>query len=80
MNRNPDVSVSMEKAADNFPEAARLADENGAVVITKNDVPRYLLVEYSAAQEQQTAGEDELLSASGRLIRQNIEAYEVLAE
>ena len=47
--------VSITEANQNFSRIARLVDENGAAVILKNNVPRYLVVEFSQAeQEQQT--------------------------
>ena len=41
--------ISITKANQNFSKVARLVDETGAVVILKNYVPRYLVMEFSAA-------------------------------
>lgn len=80
MKINHEVSISVGETAENFSEAARLADEQGAVVITEQGVPRYVLVEYSAVREDRTADVEELLEVSERIIRRNREAYEVLAK
>ena len=61
MNINTKNLVSITEANQNFSRVARLVDENGAAVILKNNVPRYLLVEFSQAEsEQQTEDEDVL--------------------
>ena len=49
MNINTNNLVSITEANQNFSKVARLVDESGAVVILKNYVPRYLVMEFSAA-------------------------------
>ena len=38
-------------------KVARLVDEKGSVVILKNNVPRYMIVEFSLAAEEQMASD-----------------------
>lgn len=64
----------------NFSKVARLVDESGAVVILKNNVPRCLVMEFSAADQEQLAAGEDVLSVSKRLIEKNRQAYEVLAK
>ena len=59
---------------------ARLVDENGSAVILKNNVPRYLIVEFSQAEKEQLASDEDVMSISKRLIAKNKQAYEVLAK
>ena len=80
MNINTDALVSITEANQNFSRVARLADENGAVVILKNNAPRYLLIEFSAAEYEQTAKDEDVLAISKRLMEKNRKAYEVLAK
>ena len=77
---NTDTMVSMTEANQNFSKVARLVDEHGAVVILKNNVPRYLVVEFSQAEQMQAASDEDILDVSARLIRQNRAAYEELAK
>ena len=77
---NTDALVSITEANQNFSRVARMVDENGAVVILKNNTPRYLLIEFNTAEEVQTASTEDVMAVSKRLIAQNREAYEVLAE
>ncbi len=72
--------VSITEANQNFSKVARLVDEKGSAVILKNNVPRYLVIEFSQAEKLQEAEDEDVLCISERLLRQNREAYEVLAQ
>lgn len=77
---NTENLVSITEANQNFSKVARLVDENGSAVILKNNIPRYLIVEFSQAENMQTANDEDILSISKKLIDKNKEAYKVLAE
>ena len=72
--------ISISEANQNFSKVARLVDECGSAVILKNNVPRYLVFDFSKAEQETTASEEDVLSISKRLMEQNKEAYEVLAK
>lgn len=57
-----------------------MVDEIGSVVILKNNVPRYLLVEFKQAEREQEASNDDVLRISKKLIAKNRIAYEKLAK
>ena len=80
MNINTNALVSMTEANQNFSKVARLVDENGAAVILKNNVPRYLIIEFSQAESEQLADDEDVMAISKRLIAKNRQAYEVLAK
>ncbi len=80
MNINTNTLVSISEANQNFSRVARLVDEHGAAVILKNNVPRYLIVEFSQAEMEQVASDEDVMSVSRRLIQKNMQAYEVLAK
>ena len=80
MMNNTNTLVSITEANQNFSRVARLVDERGSAVILKNNVPRYLIVEFSQAEQLQAADDEDVFSISSRLIAQNREAYEVLAK
>ena len=80
MTINTDNLVSITEANQNFSRVERLVDQNGSVVILKNNVPRYLIMEFSAAEEEQLAAGEDVLAVSRRLIEKNKQAYEVLAK
>ena len=70
--------VSITEANQNFSRVARMVDENGEVVILKNNRPVYKIT--FIPQEDQPISEEELLAISKRLIERNRQAYEVLAQ
>ncbi len=72
--------VSITEANQNFSRVARLVDEKGSAVILKNNVPRYLVIEFSRAEQLQEAEDEDVLRISERLLAQNMEAYEALAQ
>ena len=80
MTVNTKNLVSITEANQNFYRVARLVDENGAAVILKNNVPRYVLLEFSQAEQEQLAEDEDILAASKRLIAKNRRAYEELAK
>ena len=80
MNINTKNLVSITDANQNFSKVARLVDENGSVIILKNNVPRYLVMEFSSAEEEQLAADEDVMSISKRLIEKNRQDYEVLAK
>lgn len=80
MNVNTNAMVSITEANQNFSRVARMVDENGSVVILKNNAPRYLIIEFKAAEMEEMASDEDVLNISKRLIAKNKKAYEVLAE
>ena len=80
MTINTNTMVSITEANQNFSKVARLVDEHGTAVILKNNVPRYLVIDFSKAEEDSDASDEDIMSISKRLIEQNREAYEVLAK
>lgn len=77
---NSNALVSITEANQNFSKVARLVDEQGSAVILKNNVPRYLIVEFSQVEQMQAAEDEDVMQISKRLIQQNRAAYEELAK
>lgn len=80
MTINTNTMVSITEANQNFSKVARLVDEHGTAVILKNNVPRYIVIDFSKADNDAVASNEDVLSISKRLIEKNKEAYEVLAK
>ena len=80
MTVNTKTMVSITEANQNFSKVARLVDENGSAVILKNNVPRYIVMEFSEAEKLQTASDEDVMSGSKKLIEKNIRAYKELAK
>ncbi len=79
MTIDTNTMVSISEANQNFSKVARLVDERGSAVILKNNVPRYLVIDFSKVDEDVVASDEDVLSISKKLMEQNREAYEVLA-
>ena len=72
--------ISITEANQNFSKVTKLVDEKGTAVILKNNIPRYLVIEFSKADESAIASDEDVLTISKRLLKKNKEAYEVLAK
>ena len=78
--------ISITEANQNFSKVAKVVDEHGTAVILKNNVPRYLVIDFSKAENfsyketEKVASNEDVFAVSDRLIKQNMEAYEVLAK
>jgi antitoxin Phd len=72
--------ISITEANQNFSKVTKMVDEHGTALILKNNVPRYLVIDFSKADQEKIATTEDVLAVSERLIKQNMEAYEVLAK
>lgn len=77
---NTNNLVSITEANQNFSKVARLVDERGSAVILKNNVPRYLVIEFNQAEKMQDADDEDVMAISAKLMKKNREAYEVPAK
>ena len=76
---NTDSIISITEANQNFSRVTRMVDEKGSVVILKNNSPRYLVIEFNQAEQEQIMADEDVMSISRRIMEKNKEAYEVLA-
>lgn len=80
MKINTESLVSITEANQNFSKVARLVDENGVVVILKNNVPRYVVTEFTELQEEQIVNDEDVKNISDRIIAKHRAAFEELAK
>ena len=80
MTIDTDTMISITEANQNFSKVTKVVDEHGTAVILKNNVPRYIVVDFSKMEKEKIAATEDVLSISERLIKQNMEAYKVLAK
>ncbi|WP_352404669.1 type II toxin-antitoxin system Phd/YefM family antitoxin [Sporanaerobacter acetigenes] len=80
MKININNLVSISEANQNFSKVARLVDENGAAVILKNNVPRYVLIDYSQLQKEEILGDEEVDEVAKRILSKHMKAFEELAK
>lgn len=72
--------VSMTEANQNFSKVARLVDEKGSAVIMKNNMPKYLVMDFNKAEAGIVSSEIDLFELSNRLLQYNTKILEVLKE
>ena len=80
MTIDTNTMVSITEANQNFSKVTRVVDKHGTAVILKNNVPRYLVIDFSKAEAQKIADVEDMATISERLIKQNMEAYKELAK
>ena len=86
MTVDTNTMISITEANQNFFNFSKLVDEHGTAVILKNNTPKYLVIDFSGAEQllqgktERTADTEDVLAISEQLIQKNMEAYEVLAK
>ena len=80
MQIDTNTMVSISEANQNFSRVARLVDQFGSAVILKNNVPRYIIMEFNQADAMRAASDDDVQTASERLMKRNKKVYEELAK
>jgi antitoxin Phd len=80
MNIDTNTMVSMSEANQNFSKVAKLVDQYGSAVVLKNNVPRYLILEFESAEKLQSANDDDVLAISRDIMKRNAKVYEELAK
>ncbi len=80
MTIDTNTMISITEANQNFSKVTKVVDEHGTAVILKNNIPRYLVIDFSRAEKEKVADSEDVFAISDRLIKQNLEAYEVLAK
>ncbi len=77
---NTETIVPISAANQNFSRVAKMADENGSVVIMKNNTPRYLLIEFSKIEKYQTASTKDIDSLAEQIMNENDDVFKELAK
>ena len=58
--------ISITEANQNFSKVAKVVDEHGTAVILKNNVPRYLVIDFSKAEKEKVASNEDVFAKIGR--------------
>lgn len=72
--------VSMTDANQNFSKVARLVDENGTAVILKNNSPRYVIIDYSELEKEETLDKATIEQVAKKYMGKYAKAFEELAK
>ena len=80
MKIDSNTIVTMSEANRNFSRITRIVDQYGVAVVFKNSIPRYLVLDFAAADRVYMAADQDVLSASSALMDQFDEAFKELAK
>lgn len=80
MKINTETMVSMTEANQNFSKVARLIDEKCVAIITENNAPRCIVMEFNRLEKEKIAPDEDILTLPKRYIDRNREAYLELAK
>ena len=72
--------VSITDANQNFSKVARLVDEKGTAVILKNNVPKYVVLDYNILLEGSISEDEKVMEAANRLLSKYKTAFEELGK
>lgn len=72
--------VSITEANQNFSKVARMVDEIGDVVILKNNVPKYVLIDYSKFEEERIENNATVEKIADEILTKHLKAFEELAK
>jgi antitoxin Phd len=80
MTINTDNMVSITETNQNFSRVARLVDRTGAAVILKNNVPRYIILDFAQIKEEEPVSTNEALISARKKIKKHLPAFQELAK
>jgi len=72
--------VSITETNQNFSRVARLVDRTGAAVVLKNNVPRYVILDFNQINNEEIASTNEALVSARKFLKKHISAFKELAK
>ena len=80
MTIDTNTIVSMTDANQNFSKVTHIVDQYGRAVVFKNNMPRYLIIDFNLVDNVENADTDAVLSSAGKLMDRFDSAFEALAK
>lgn len=80
MTINTENLVSITETNQNFSRVARMVDRTGAAVVLKNNVPRYVILDFNQLKEEETASTSAALTSARKLLKKHLPAFKELAK
>ena len=80
MTIDTNTVVSMTDANQNFSKVTKIVDRYGKAVVFKNNVPRYLVIDFHLAEQAELAATEDVLASSGRMMDRFDSAFQELAK
>ena len=80
MTINTENMVSIAETNQNFSRVARIVDKTGAAIVLKNNVPRYVILDFNQLLSEETASTNEALASARKYLKNHLAAFEELAK
>jgi antitoxin Phd len=80
MTINKNNMVSINEANQNFSRVVRMVDKTRVAVIFKNNVPRYIVLDFSQIKEEEATSTNDALDYAKKLLKKHLPAFQKLAE
>ena len=76
---NTNQMLSVSEANQNFSKATKLADQNGSIILLKNNRPSYMLISLRENPELELTDDEKIDVVARRVLERHRKAFEDLA-
>ena len=80
MTINTENIVSITETNQNFSRVARMVDKTGAAVVLKNNVPRYVILDFNQLLNEENASTSDAMASARKYLQKHMAAFEELAK
>ncbi|GHU15290.1 prevent-host-death protein [Spirochaetia bacterium] len=72
--------VTYDDMSQNFPNIAKMVDRTGSAVVMKDNIPRYVILDFARIGGEETATNAEVMESARNLIARHLPAFQELAK
>ena len=72
--------LSVSEANQNFSKATKLADQNGSIILLKNNRPSYMLISLREQPDFELTDDEKIDVVANRILERHRKAFEELAK
>lgn len=77
---NTNQMLSVSEANQNFSKATKLADQNGSIILLKNNRPSYMLISLRENPDFELTDDEKIDVVARRVLERHRKAFEELAK
>ncbi len=77
---NTNQMLSVSEANQNFSKATKLADQNGSIILLKNNRPSYMLISLRENPDLELSDDEKIDVVARRVLERHRKAFEELAK
>lgn len=77
---NTNQMLSVSEANQNFSKATKLADQNGSIILLKNNRPSYMLISLRENLDFELSDDEKIDVVARRVLERHRKAFEELAK